>query len=78
MSNQYEDYDYAAMQEAEAILNGTIPSTPETYTMVEQWYGKADSVEQHPAEVKAPVRARRDNAMRTMRVRDVSRIRTSV
>ena len=39
MTNQYEDYDYAAMQEAEAILNGTIPSTPETYAMVQKFYG---------------------------------------
>jgi hypothetical protein len=76
--NQYEDYDYAAMQEAEAILNGTIPSTPETYAMVEQWYGKADSVEHSPAKVKAPVRARRNNAMRTVRVGNVSGIRASV
>ncbi len=37
--NHYEDYDYAAMQEAEAILNGSIPSTPETYAMVLKFYG---------------------------------------
>ena len=44
--NAYEDYDYAAMQEAEAILNGTTPSTPETYAMVAEWYkpGKVRAV----------------------------------
>lgn len=75
-TEQDEDYDYAAMQEAEAILNGTIPSTPETYAMVQKFYGKP--VEQHTPEVKAPVRARRNNAMRTVRVGNVSRVRTSV
>ncbi len=72
--NAYEDYDYAAIEESEAILNGTIPSTPETYAMVQQWYGKTDSLEHSPAETKTPVRARRDNPVRTVRVRNVSRV----
>ena len=42
--NTYEDYDYAAIEEAEAILNGTIPSTPETYKLVEQWYGNNENL----------------------------------
>lgn len=76
--NAYEDYDYAAMQEAEAILNGTIPSTPETYAMVQKWYGKADSVEQHAPETQSGISRKQHNAMRTMRVGNVSRIRASV
>jgi len=33
-----EDYDFAALEEAEMILNNEIPSTPEMYRMVKDWY----------------------------------------
>lgn len=36
---QNDDYDFAAVQEAEAILSGEIESTPETLAMVKEWYG---------------------------------------
>lgn len=35
-----EDYDFAAIEEAEMILSGEIVSTPETYRAVKEWYGK--------------------------------------
>lgn len=38
--NHYEQIDWDAIQEAEAILNGTIPSSPETYAMVQKFYGQ--------------------------------------
>lgn len=41
-----EEYDFAAIEEAEAILSGQIPSTPETYRLVKKWYeGNSASVE---------------------------------
>lgn len=39
-SNYFEQIDYAALEEAEAILNGDLPSSPETYAMVAKWYGR--------------------------------------
>lgn len=36
--NTFEDYDFAAAEEAEKILSHEIPSTPETYEMVKSWY----------------------------------------
>ena len=32
--------DLAALQEAEAVLSNEIPSSPETYRAVKEWYGK--------------------------------------
>lgn len=69
-----DEMDLAAHEEAHKILSGEIPSSPETYAMVQKFYGKADSVEQHPAEVKDSVRARRDHAMRTVQRHIRSRI----
>lgn len=40
--NSYEQIDFDAMQEAEAILSGAIPSTSETFQMVKDWYGDID------------------------------------
>lgn len=33
-----EEYDFAALEEAEAILSGQLESTPEMYRMVKDWY----------------------------------------
>lgn len=33
-----EDYDFVALEEAEAILSGQLESTPEMYRMVRDWY----------------------------------------
>jgi hypothetical protein len=38
-----EDYDFVALEEAEAILNHEIPSSPETYRAVKEWYGKSSA-----------------------------------
>lgn len=35
-----EEYDFAALEEAEAILSGRLESTPEMYRMVKGWYSR--------------------------------------
>ncbi len=77
--NHYENqFDADALEEAHKILTHEIPSSPETYAMVQKFYGKAGGVEQHTPETQSRISRKRNNAMRTVRVGDVSRIRTSV
>jgi len=42
---EQDEMDLAAHEEAHKILTGELPSSPETYAMVQKFYGKADSVE---------------------------------